>query len=81
MRLMHTYAHARTRTHTHTNTRTRTHTAYFQRLRPFPRVLLRRNSALFKDYDKTPIGFGIVVFCIAKAPCQCVPWHLLQSRV
>ena len=21
-----------------------------------------------QDYDKTPIGFGIVVFCIAKAP-------------
>ena len=23
---------------------------------------------LMQDYDKTPIGFGIVVFCIAKVP-------------
>ncbi|KAK9834168.1 hypothetical protein WJX81_004826 [Elliptochloris bilobata] len=49
--------------------RNSTDTAYFQRLRPYPRVLLRRQNARFKDYDKTPIGFGIVVFCIAKAPC------------
>ena len=39
---------------------------YFQRLRPYPRVLLRRTSARFKDYSKTPIGFGIAVFCIAR---------------
>ena len=52
--------------------RNSTDTAYFQRLRPYPRVLLRRTNTLFKDYDKTPIGFGIVVFCVAKAPCQCV---------
>ncbi|KAK9808905.1 hypothetical protein WJX72_006126 [[Myrmecia] bisecta] len=50
--------------------RNSTDTAYFQRLRPYPRVLLRRMSALFKDYDKTPIGFGIVVFCIAKSDCR-----------
>ena len=24
-----------------------------------------------QDYDKTPIGFGIVVFCIAKTPDPC----------
>lgn len=29
--------------------------------RPFPRVLLRRTSAHFKDYSRTPPGFGIVV--------------------
>lgn len=46
--------------------RNSTDTAYFQRLLPYPRVLLRRNSIRFKDYDKTPIGFGIVVFCIVK---------------
>ncbi|KAL4440210.1 hypothetical protein ABPG75_003211 [Micractinium tetrahymenae] len=45
--------------------RNSTDTGYFQRLRPYPRVLLRRLSARFKDYDKTPIGFGIAVFCIA----------------
>ena len=28
-------------------------------------------AAASQDYDKTPIGFGIVVFCIAKAPCTC----------
>ena len=50
--------------------RNSTDTAYFQRLRPYPRVLLRRTNTLFKDYDKTPIGFGIVVFCIAKEPCS-----------
>ncbi|PRW39133.1 cytochrome P450 chloroplastic isoform C [Chlorella sorokiniana] len=45
---------------------TDTDTGYFQRLRPYPRVLLRRTSARFKDYSKTPIGFGIAVFCIAR---------------
>nr|BCL66237.1 hypothetical protein [Volvox reticuliferus] len=45
--------------------RNSTDTAYFQRLRPYPRVMLRRTSAMFKDYDKTPIGFGVAVFCIA----------------
>ncbi|EIE26240.1 hypothetical protein COCSUDRAFT_83615 [Coccomyxa subellipsoidea C-169] len=48
--------------------RNSTDTAYFQRLRPYPRVMLRRGNARFKDYDKTPIGFGVAVFCIAKAP-------------
>ena len=43
-----------------------------QRLRPYPRVLLRRMSARFKDYDKTPIGFGIAVFCIARNNARCV---------
>ncbi|EFN52905.1 hypothetical protein CHLNCDRAFT_138470 [Chlorella variabilis] len=47
--------------------RNSTDTGYFQRLRPYPRVLLRRLSARFKDYEKTPIGFGIAVFCIAKS--------------
>ena len=51
--------------------RNSTDTAYFQRLRPYPRVMLRRGNARFKDYDKTPIGFGVAVFCIAKAPCKC----------
>lgn len=32
--------------------RNSTDTAYFQRLRPYPRVLLRRSSAQFKDYEK-----------------------------
>jgi hypothetical protein len=50
--------------------RNSTDTAYFQRLRPYPRVLLRRSSAQFKDYDKSPIGFGVVVFCIAKTNCR-----------
>jgi hypothetical protein len=35
-----------------------TDTAYYQRLRPYPRVLLRRCSTQFKDYEKCPIGFG-----------------------
>jgi hypothetical protein len=47
--------------------RNSTDTAYFQRLRPYPRVMLRRTQCQFKDYDKTPPGFGIVVFCIAQA--------------
>ncbi|GAB4820518.1 hypothetical protein N2152v2_007564 [Parachlorella kessleri] len=50
--------------------RNSTDTAYFQRLRPYPRVMLRRMSARFKDYDKTPIGFGIAVFCITKGDCR-----------
>lgn len=49
---------------------------YFQRLRPYPRVLLRRLSARFKDYDKTPIGFGIAVFCIAREGARWVRWLL-----
>ena len=51
--------------------RNSTDTAYFQRLRPYPRIMLRRMKCLFKDYDKTPIGFGVVVFCIAKSDCRC----------
>jgi len=46
--------------------RNSTDTAYYQRLRPYPRVLLRRQCVKFKNYENTPIGFGIVVFCIAK---------------
>lgn len=63
--------------------RNSTDTAYFQRLRPYPRVMLRRHKCLFKDYDKTPIGFGVVVFCIAKSSCRsetpCLPvWNLIM---
>ena len=50
--------------------RNSTDTAYFQRLTPYPRVLLRKSSVQFKDYDGTPIGFGIVVFCMAKKNCK-----------
>lgn len=46
--------------------RNSTDAAYFQRLRPYPRVLLKRQCVRFKNYEHTPIGFGIVVFCIAK---------------
>ena len=44
--------------------RNSTDTSYFQRLLPFPRVFLRRDAIRFKDYDHTPIGFGIAVFCL-----------------
>ena len=44
--------------------RNATDTSYFQRLVPFPRVFLRRDAIRFKDYDNTPIGFGIAVFCL-----------------
>ena len=44
--------------------RNSTDTSYFQRLLPFPRVFLRRDAIMFKDYDHTPIGFGIAVFCL-----------------
>ena len=92
--------------------RNSTDTAYFQRLRPYPRIMLLRYNTRFKDYvslmltslvrgtihqepavnvlsravvfpsqgfwrchsseamhaqDKTPIGFGVAIFCIAKA--------------
>ncbi len=47
--------------------RNSTDTAFYQRLRPYPRVNLRRMSILFKDYSNTPIGFGVSVFCLAKA--------------
>jgi len=50
--------------------RNSTDTAYFQRLTPYPRVLLRKSSVQFKDYEGTPIGFGIVVFCMAKKSCK-----------
>eukprot|EP00884_Botryococcus_braunii_P018797 jgi/Botrbrau1/5600/Bobra.97_2s0025.2 len=46
--------------------RNSTDSGYYQRLTPYPRVHLRRMSALFKDYSKSPIGFGIVVFLITK---------------
>lgn len=45
--------------------RNSTDTGYFQRLRCYPRILLRRTAAHFKDYDNTPIGFGIAIFCLA----------------
>ena len=41
--------------------RNSTDTSYFQRLLPFPRVFLRRSAIRFKDYDNTPIGFGIAL--------------------
>ena len=44
--------------------RNSTDTSYFQRLHPFPRIFLRRDAIRFKDYDNTPIGFGIAVFCM-----------------
>ena len=59
--------------------RNSTDTAYFQRLRPYPRVMLRRHKCLFKDYDKTPIGFGVVVFCIAKSSCRLDTLRLLLA--
>lgn len=46
--------------------RNSTDTAFYQRLRPYPRVNLRRLSVLFKDYSNTPIGFGVSIFCLAK---------------
>lgn len=46
--------------------RNSTDTAFYQRLRPYPRVHLKRLAALFKDYSHTPIGFGISIFCLAK---------------
>ena len=49
--------------------RNSTDTGYFQRLRPFPRCLLRRDAIRFKDYpDKTPIAFGICVFLLCRDP-------------
>lgn len=47
--------------------RNSTDTNYFQRLRPYPKVLLRRNAAKFKDYSSTPVGFGIVIVLMVKA--------------
>lgn len=47
--------------------RNSTDTAFYQRLRPYPRVNLKRLSVLFKDYSNTPIGFGVSIFCLAKA--------------
>jgi hypothetical protein len=44
--------------------RNSTDTNYFQKLLPFPRVMLRRNAVQFKDYTSSPIGFGIAVFCM-----------------
>jgi hypothetical protein len=51
--------------------RNSTDTGYFQRLRPFPRCLLRRDAIRFKDYpDKTPIAFGIAAFILATPSLQ-----------
>jgi PWWP domain len=41
-------------------------TNFFRGLLCFPRVLMHRSSIQFKDYNNTPIGFGIAVFLIAK---------------
>ena len=46
--------------------RNSTDTKYYQRLQPYPRVLLRRESCRFKDYEDLPIAWGVVIFCIAK---------------
>ncbi len=29
----------------------------------------RRSNTRFKDYERSPIGFGVVIFCIAKPHC------------
>ena len=50
--------------------RNSTDSAFYQRLRPYPRIALRRSHTRFKDYAKSAIGFGVVVFCIAKACCR-----------
>ena len=48
--------------------RNSTDTAYFQRLRPFPRCMLRRDAIIFKDYpDKSPPAFGICSFLLTKS--------------
>lgn len=46
--------------------RNSTDTGYYQRLQPYPRVLLRRSACRFKDYDDLPIAWGVIIFCIAK---------------
>lgn len=46
--------------------RNSTGTEYFQRLLPYPRVSLKQGEVLFKDYERTPIRFNIVVFCLAE---------------
>ena len=33
-------------------------------------MLLRKSSVQFKDYAGKPIGFGIVLFCLAKRDCR-----------
>ena len=50
--------------------RNSTDAGFFRRLLPYPRVYLRRGAARFKDYDSTPIGFGIAVFCIVADAAQ-----------
>jgi len=57
--------------------RNSTDTSYFQRLLPFPRVHLRRTAVQFKDYNNTPIGFGICVFCIV-SPTHCRQREMYQ---
>jgi len=47
-----------------------TDTKYFQRLGQYPRAFLRQNAIRFKDYDTSPIGFGIALFCIIKSDRQ-----------
>jgi hypothetical protein len=51
--------------------RNSTDTGYFQRLRPFPRCMLRRDAIRFKDYpNKTPIAFGICAFLLVQDPAK-----------
>eukprot|EP00873_Tetraselmis_striata_P040830 jgi/Tetstr1/461094/TSEL_006237.t1 len=39
-------------------------TNWWPRLRPYPRVLCRRRAVQFLDYYKTPIAFGVAIFCL-----------------
>jgi hypothetical protein len=53
-------------------TRNSTDTSFFQRLRAYPRVYLRRSAVLFRDYGgKHPIGFGCVIFLLSPLAA---PW-------
>lgn len=58
--------------------RNSTDTSYFQRLKPYPRVFLRRDAVQFKDYHGSPIAFGICVLCLAKGPERQVPQYLRE---
>lgn len=63
--------------------RNSTDTRYYQRLQPYPRVLLRRSACKFKDYHDLPIAWGVVIFCIAKHNVRYAPpqINLQASRV
>lgn len=43
--------------------RNSTDTAYFQRLRPYPRIMLLRCNTRFKDYVRPPVS------CLHLRPC------------